>query len=279
MTAYLDLIRFNRPVGTLLLLWPCLWGLALGGQPFIVHNILFFTLGAFLMRSAGCVYNDLMDRDIDALVARTKNRPLASGVLTPQQAWGFFGVLILGAFGLLVYGIYSLGYPVELLYWSVGSLGLVGAYPLMKRITYWPQLFLGLTFSWGIFMGVVVTNTPITISVFLLYGCSVLWTLAYDTIYGYQDLEDDLKIGVKSTPMVFGDLGKWGLLGIYTALFGGLLALGILEGAGTSYYLGIFLFSIINAYLVWTLNLKNPQACLRVFKLSSYLGILIWLSL
>ena len=198
--AYAQLARYDRPIGAWLLFWPCFWGLFLAGAinnvwpPF--NNIVAFAIGALAMRGAGCTYNDIIDRKLDAQVARTALRPLPSGRVSLSGAWGFFlaqlfiGLLVLLSFQSLF--MFALG---------LAALGLVAAYPFMKRFTYWPQAWLGLTFNWGALMGYAVISDNVPPQAMLLYAAGFFWTLGYDTVYAHQDKEDDALIGIKSTAL------------------------------------------------------------------------------
>ncbi|MEM9988493.1 MAG: 4-hydroxybenzoate octaprenyltransferase, partial [Pseudomonadota bacterium] len=195
---YLQIMRVDKPVGTWLLFLPCVWGVLIarpdGTHAKEVYTLLgLFLLGAFVMRSAGCVYNDIVDRDIDAKVSRTASRPLASGELGLRQACGLLVILCLGGLWVLVQ-LHPLAIGIGL-----GSLLLVAAYPFMKRITWWPQAWLGITFNWGVLVGAAAVSGGLSLPVFLYYLAGIAWTLGYDTIYAHQDREDDALIGVKSS--------------------------------------------------------------------------------
>ena len=211
LRPYARLARFDRPIGTWLLLWPCGWGLALaGGLPRDWPLLLWFTAGAFAMRGAGCVYNDIVDRDLDARVARTRNRPIASGRVSVKAAWVWLVALAL--IGLVV----LLQLPLRAQLVALGSLVLVAAYPFMKRITWWPQAWLGLTFNWGVLVGWLAVAPP-SLPMLLLYGAGVFWTLGYDTIYALQDLEDDAFAGIKSSARALGARARTGVGVFYAA--------------------------------------------------------------
>ncbi len=260
-------MRLRRPVGIWLLLWPCFWGMALASDGFPdVRMLLLFAFGAAIMRSAGCVVNDMADRKIDAQVERTKNRPLASGALNMADALTLLCLLL--GLGLLV----VLQLPSVLLYYAAASLVLVAAYPFMKRITYWPQAFLGLTFSLGAIFGwVAVAGAPDWPALFL-YASGIFWTIGYDTIYAHQDIEDDLKIGVKSTAIRFGEQNKR-----FISIFYGASALcmlfAILSAQG-----GFFAYAavaIMLAHLMWqwrAFEPSRPRLALRLFKANAALG-------
>src|SRR6056300_1743827 len=196
MKKYIKLMRLDKPIGIFLLFWPCAWGLALANVQLSNHLILFL-IGSILMRSAGCVYNDIVDRKIDIKITRTKNRPIATGLISLTSAWIL--ILILVSFSLIILFHFNL----KSIIFGLSSAFLVLLYPFMKRITYWPQLFLGLTFNWGIILGWLVMKNEFSPLPFILYLSAVLWTLGYDTIYGLQDIKDDLIVGIKSTSIKF----------------------------------------------------------------------------
>ncbi|MAV63631.1 MAG: 4-hydroxybenzoate octaprenyltransferase [Candidatus Marinimicrobia bacterium] len=204
-TNYLELIRFNRPIGFLLLMWPCWFGLSILELEIItlISWLLIFFLGSFFMRSAGCIINDIIDRNIDKLVKRTKSRPIASNNVSLTEAillLIFF--LLLGLLVLLQFNLYSI-------FCGVLSIPFIILYPFMKRITYWPQVFLGIVFSWGVLIVSIQFNQLLNLKFVLLYLACVFWTLGYDTIYAYQDREDDIKQNIKSTAVYFGPNGRW----------------------------------------------------------------------
>ena len=201
--SYLKLARADRPIGTWLLLWPCLWGIILAARGDLnevrIDLIALFTVGAVVMRGAGCTYNDIVDRDFDAKVARTALRPIPSGDVGVPRAWMFLG------FQLLIGFIILLQFNVLTIALGVASLALIATYPFMKRITYWPQAWLGLTFNWGALMGWTAVTGSITWPAIALYAAGFFWTLGYDTIYAHQDKEDDALIGVKSSALALGN--------------------------------------------------------------------------
>jgi 4-hydroxybenzoate polyprenyltransferase len=210
---YAQLARWDRPIGWQLLLWPCLWSVALAAQaqaglPNVWHMVLFL-IGAVAMRGAGCTYNDIIDTKIDAMVERTRSRPLPSGQITKRAAWVFLVAQALTGFVVLIqFNWFSI-------WLGIASLGVVAAYPFMKRVTNWPQLVLGLAFSWGALMGWAVTFGSLGLAPVLLYGATVLWVMGYDTIYAHQDREDDALVGVKSTARLFGENTKPALIALY----------------------------------------------------------------
>lgn len=267
-------MRLDKPVGIWLLLWPCWWSISLSFQGDIKDHLIllaWFAAGAIIMRSAGCVVNDLADRRFDAEVARTRTRPLASGELNPSDA-----VIIL-IFLLSIALFIALQLHHAVIMWAAVSLVLVGAYPFMKRITYWPQAFLGLTFNSGALLGWVATSGAPSATAWLIYAAGLCWTIGYDTLYAHQDIEDDLRIGVKSTAIAFGRHSKFLILMFYlvSCLFF-LMAL----HAQTN-WLAKFGPSLLMAgfglWLTATTPLGQPAACLRAFKANILLGGLIWL--
>lgn len=271
---YLRLARADRPVGAWLLLFPCWWSQALAelslGRPYpSLWYALLFAVGAFVMRGAGCVYNDIVDREYDAGVARTRNRPIPSGQVTVTAAKAFMVALCLIGLGVL---LQFNGFAVVL---GVASLALVAVYPFMKRFTYWPQLVLGLTFKWGALMGwAAVTGALAWPAVALYVGC-VLWTIGYDTIYAHQDKEDDEVLGLKSTALRFGDATKSWLVAFYggAALFW--VGAGYLAGAGL---IAAAALASVTAHFVWqirTLDISDPQNCLVRFRSNCTVGWLL----
>ena len=204
-TNYLELIRFNKPIGFLLLMWPCWFGLSI--QKIEVENLIYwlliFLLGSFFMRSAGCIINDIIDRNIDKLVKRTQSRPIASKNVSLIEAMILLIIFLLLGFLIL------LNFNLHAIVCGLLSMPIVILYPFMKRITYWPQVFLGIAFSWGVLMVSAQFNQSLTFQFILLYIACVVWTLGYDTIYAYQDREDDIKQNVKSTATYFGENGRW----------------------------------------------------------------------
>jgi len=272
---YLRLARADRPIGSWLLLLPCWWSAALAaiamGQPLPnLWHMALFAVGAVAMRGAGCTYNDLVDRDIDAMVERTRSRPLPSGQVTARQAKLFLvAQVVVGALVLL-----ALADPFA---WMVGiaSLAIVAIYPFMKRITSWPQSVLGLAFSWGALMGWAAAFGRLDPPALLLYAGSILWVIGYDTIYAHQDREDDAIVGVRSTALLFGERTRPILAAFYAGaslLFA--VALWSL-GAPLVAYAGLAAFA---AHLVWQvgrLDIGDPDLCLRLFKSNQYAGLIL----
>ena len=258
---YLRLARADRPVGAWLLLFPCWWSQALAelslGRPYPnLWYALLFAIGAFVMRGAGCVYNDIVDRDYDAGVARTRNRPIPSGQVTVTAAKVF--MVALGLIGLAVLLQFN-GFAVVL---GIASLGLVAIYPFMKRFTYWPQLVLGLTFKWGALMGWAAVTGRSRWPPLLLYAGCILWTIGYDTIYAHQDKEDDEVLGLKSTALRFGEATKPWLVAFYCGATVLWLGAGYLAGAG---FIAAAALASVAAHFAWqirTLDMSDPHNCL-----------------
>jgi 4-hydroxybenzoate polyprenyltransferase len=275
---YLRLSRLDRPIGSWLLLMPCWWSAALaagvtgdvGRLPLILA--LFF-LGAFAMRGAGCTWNDITDRDLDALVERTRSRPIPAGqVSVPQAAAFLVGQALIGLMVLLQFNRFAV-------MTGIASLVIVAVYPFMKRITWWPQIVLGLAFSWGALMGFAVTLGRIDATALVLYAGSIAWVIGYDTIYAHQDAEDDALIGIKSTARLFGARTHRALVvfyGLAVVLIG--LAL-VLAGARWPAGIGLAAFA---AHLIWQirrLEISNPALCLRLFKSNRDAGLLLFAGL
>jgi len=275
---YLRLSRLDRPIGSWLLLMPCWWSAALaagvingiGQLPFII--VLFF-IGAFAMRGAGCTWNDITDRDLDALVERTRSRPIPAGQVSVPQAAAFLVVqALIGLAVLLQFNRFAV-------MTGIASLIIVAVYPFMKRITWWPQVVLGLAFSWGALMGFAVTQERIDATALALYAGSIAWVIGYDTIYAHQDAEDDALIGIKSTALLFGARTKPALMVFYAtavALIGVALTL---AGAGIPAWIGLAAFA---AHLVWQirrLEISDPALCLRIFKSNRDAGLLLFAGL
>ena len=276
---YLRLARADRPIGSWLLLLPCWWSAAFAaiaaGQPLPnLWHMLLFAIGAVAMRGAGCTYNDLVDRDIDALVERTRSRPLPSGQVTARQAKMFLiAQVALGALVLL-----ALAQPFA---WLIGlaSLGIVAIYPFMKRITSWPQSVLGLAFSWGALMGWAATFGRLDTPALLLYAGSILWVIGYDTIYAHQDREDDAIVGVRSTALLFGERTPLFLSLFYGAAVAAFATALWSLGAPALAYVGLAAFA---AHLVWqvrTLDIADPDRCLMLFKSNRDAGLLFLVGL
>ncbi len=276
----LRLMRLDRPIGTWLLFWPCVSGLALGAiaseRPFTrwhdVWLVVLFAIGSIVMRGAGCTYNDIVDRDIDAKVARTRGRPIPSGAVTVRQAWLFLVAQLL--VGLLV--LVQLNFTaIEI---GAASLILVAAYPFMKRITWWPQAWLGLTFNWGALVGFAAQTGAIDTSDLLLYAGLFFWTLGYDTIYAMQDKDDDALIGVKSTALLFGARARDWILGFYAVAFMLITAAGFAGHAGWPF---AFVMIGAGAHLLWQVHHLadgGPETYLKLFRANRDSGAVIALA-
>ena len=277
LRPYLRLARLDRPIGSWLLLIPCWWSLGLAaihaGQPVNIWHVVLFFVGAFAMRGAGCTWNDIVDRDLDAMVERTRSRPIPSGQVSVQAAAGFLvAQALVGLAVLLQFNVFTI--------WTgIASLAVVVIYPFMKRITYWPQIVLGLAFSWGALMGWAAVFARIDAPALLLYAGSIAWVIGYDTIYAHQDTEDDALIGVKSTARLFGERTHLALAVFYSlavVLIGMALLLG---GASWPAWIGLVAFA---AHLVWQirrLDISDPALCLRVFKTNRDAGLLLFAGL
>ncbi|CAK8542055.1 unnamed protein product [Lathyrus sativus] len=271
---YAQLARLDKPIGTWLLLWPCVWSITLAAPPGHLPDFKMLSLfgcGAFLLRGAGCTINDLIDRDIDTKVERTKLRPVASGLLTPFQGLSFLGFQLLLGLGILL----QLNNYSRVL--GASSLLLVFSYPLMKRFTFWPQAFLGLTFNWGALLGWAAVKGNLDPFIVLpLYASGVCWTLVYDTIYAHQDKEDDLKVGVKSTALRFGDSTKEWLTGFGIASLGGLALTGFNAELGWPYYAFLGVASGHLGWQIWTVDLSSRSDCNRKFVSNKWYGAIIF---
>ncbi len=268
---YLRLARADRPIGTWLLVLPCWWGLALAtpSSPDWWLMVL-FAAGSLVMRGAGCTVNDIADKEFDARVARTANRPIASGEISVPQAVLFLGLqLLLGLAVLMQFNTFSI-----LL--GISSLVLVAAYPFMKRITYWPQLFLGLTFNWGALVGWSVVTGNLAAPALTLYAAGIFWTLGYDTIYAHQDKEDDVLIGVKSTALKFGAATKPWLAGFYAITIVLLAWAGTLAGLGWPFYAALSLGALHLALQTRNVDITDPKDCLSKFKSNRDFGLIVF---
>lgn len=279
---YIRLGRFDSPIGSWLLFWPCVWGLMLAavGRESLppIYLIGLFGLGAIIMRGAGCAYNDIIDRNLDGQVARTKTRPLPSGEISVWQAWGF--ILILCGFGFLI----LLQLDIAAIALGFMSVGLVALYPFMKRITWWPQLFLGLTFNWGALMGYAAFVGDVSPSAFALYAGGIFWTLGYDTIYAHQDKEDDALVGIKSSARRLGTATRPALALFYSLALIGFMLAGKLEGitlkdGGLYFWLALIAIMVHFIWQVKRFEIDNNELCLRLFKSNRELGLLVALAI
>ena len=276
---FIDLTRLKKPIGFMLLFWPCAWGLTLvynfneNLNNYYLYLILFF-LGSVLMRSAGCIVNDILDKEFDAKVFRTKNRPIASGKVSIKL--GIFYSLLLCLLALLVF----LNFNLFTIILSLASMPLAFTYPLMKRFTYWPQLFLGITFNYGIILGWTAIKGQIDIIPFILYFGAIFWTLGYDTIYGYQDIKDDEVIGLKSTSIKFKHNSKLFIFICYLFLIFSIYLVGYYGELNNYFYIFMILPIIqIFYYQVKAFDSKNPINCLKIFKSNNFFGLLIFINI
>jgi 4-hydroxybenzoate polyprenyltransferase len=275
---YLRLSRLDRPIGSWLLLMPCWWSAALAAG--IAHdltplplNIALFFVGAFVMRGAGCTWNDITDRDLDAMVERTRSRPIPAGQVSVKQAFVFLAVqALIGLAVLLQFNRFAV-------LTGIASLVIVAVYPFMKRITWWPQIVLGLAFSWGALMGFAASFGRVDLTAFALYAGSIAWVIGYDTIYAHQDAEDDALIGIKSTARLFGAKTHQALMVFYAlavVLIGAALALG---GARWLAWIGLIAFAIHLVWQIRRLDISDPALCLRIFKSNRDAGLLLFAGL
>jgi 4-hydroxybenzoate polyprenyltransferase len=281
---YLRLARADRPIGIWLLLWPCLWSIALASMQaaqdlslsgfwltlFVLKLMILFAIGAAVMRGAGCTYNDIVDRDIDAKVARTAGRPIPSGQVSVGAAWAFLLVLLITGFLVLI----SLN--TFSIWLGAASLIPVAIYPFMKRITNWPQAFLGITFNWGALLGWSAVLGGLALAPIMLFIGCVFWTLGYDTIYAHQDKEDDALIGVHSTARLFGDATKTWVSGFYVLSVLLFSLAGWLAGAGTAYQLGMIAVAAHMGWQIYRLDINDGSSCLTVFKSNRDLGLILF---
>lgn len=267
-------MRLGQPVGIFLLLWPCWWSLALAQHAMPSFGLLvLFAVGAVAMRSAGCIINDMLDRDFDRHVERTRTRPLASGEITMRQAaYTLLALLVLSL--LIVLCMNLMAFKL-----AAFSLVLVASYPLMKRITWWPQAFLGITFNWGALMGWAAVNGDVALPAILLYIGGIFWTLGYDTIYAHQDKADDMRIGVKSTALRLGEESRFWITLFYVAAALLWAVAGITAGNNWRYYIGLMAVAAHFAWQLHIVNINDPANCLRVFRSNSVLGLILFLAL
>lgn len=271
---YLLLIRLNRPIGIFLLLWPTLWGLWIASEGFPNTKILVvFLFGVFLMRSAGCILNDIIDKDFDKFVARTQNRPLASDKLSSIEAFIVAISLIFIAF-LLVLTTNTL--TVQL---SFVAVILAGTYPFLKRHTYLPQFFLGLTFGWSILMAFAATTNSIPKIAWLLLIANILWAVVYDTIYAMIDREDDLKIGIKSTAILFDDADIFIIGLIQSLVLIALIVIGQQASLNTIYYFSLIIGGCLFLYQLYLIRNRDPKKCMQAFLNNNWFGLVVFIGL
>jgi 4-hydroxybenzoate polyprenyltransferase len=274
---YLRLARLDRPIGSWLLLLPCWWSVGLAavaaGTPANVWHVLLFFVGAFAMRGAGCTWNDIVDRDLDARVERTRSRPIPSGQVSVTAAAAFLALqALVGLAVLLQFNLFAIAT-------GIASLGIVAVYPFMKRFTSWPQIVLGLAFSWGALMGWAAAFGRLDWPAYLLYAGSIAWVIGYDTIYAHQDREDDALVGIKSTARLFGERTK-PLLAVFYTLAVALIALaGWSAGAGIAFSIGLLAFAAHLSWQIRRLDIGDPARCLAVFKSNRDAGLILFAAL
>ena len=279
INLFIELTRLKKPIGYMLLFWPCSWGLTIAYDfsvekfTYIIYLILFFT-GAVLMRSAGCIVNDITDRKYDKKVFRTKNRPIASGKVSVLLGAIYSTTLCLIAFIVLIQFNY------HTIIFALGSMPLAFTYPLMKRYTYWPQLFLGITFNYGLILGWISVNSEINFIPILLYLGAIFWTIGYDTIYGFQDIYDDEIIGLKSTSIKFKKKPLKFLSICYSIFIVNLLLVGYLAELNYIFYFfcSIIIIHMIG-YQIKEINITMPSKCFKIFKSNNIIGLLVFLGI
>ena len=275
---FIDLTRLNKPIGYMLLFWPCSWGLAYAyinnqNTSLFIYYLFLFFLGSVLMRSAGCIFNDIVDRDFDKKVKRTKKRPVASGKITIKHSLMYVVFLCVLAFIILI----QFNYLTIIL--GLSSMFLAFSYPFMKRITYWPQLFLGFTFNWGLIMAWTAMGNVISSDIIILYFSAIFWTLGYDTIYGTQDISDDEIIGLKSTALKFKNNIKKFVTMTYIITITSIIYLfkDSFKFDVSTFF--IFLFFISLVYQIIKFKKNQPALCLHAFKLNNYSGLFLFLGI
>ena len=279
LNLFIELTRLNKPIGYMLLFWPCLWGLTLvynfnGEIQTYVKYLGFFLLGSIIMRSAGCIVNDITDKKFDQKVERTKNRPIASGKISTNLALLYALILCLCAFLVLI------NFNLLTIILALASMPLAFSYPLIKRFTYWPQLFLGITFNYGLILAWISINNSISVIPILFYIGAIFWTLGYDTIYGYQDIKDDEIIGVKSTSIKFKNNPKSFLILCYSFFIISLLLVGYIMKYNFIYFFSLLLpFFHLFFYQINKLDIKNPNNCHKLFKSNNIIGLIIFINI
>ena len=279
LKLFVELTRLKKPIGYMLLFWPCAWGLTLAynfneSLNFYIFYLLLFFLGSVLMRSAGCIVNDILDKEFDTKVFRTKDRPIASDKISIKLA--IFYSIILCFIALLV----LLNFNLFTIILALGSMPLAFTYPLMKRFTYWPQLFLGITFNYGLILGWTSIHGQINVVPIIFYIGAIFWTLGYDTIYGYQGVKDDEIIGLKSTSIKFKGKERKFLYTCYSIL----LILFVIGGYYMNFHYSYYILSILPLahlffYQMKIFNSKNPESCLKAFKSNNFFGLIVFLQI
>ena len=276
LKLFIQLSRLDKSIGYMLLFWPCLWGLTIAynfennSNTYFFYLILFF-LGSVFMRSVGCIVNDIVDRNYDKKVLRTKSRPIASGKISVKL--GFFYIVVLCLLALLV----LLQFNKLTIILGLASMPLAFSYPYMKRLTYWPQLFLGITFNYGLLIGWTSIQENLSLIPIIFYIGAIFWTLGYDTIYGYQDIKDDEIIGIKSTSIKFKNNPKKILIICYSLFLISLFYVGILMNFKNIYFCSLIIPLIhLLFYQIRTLNINNSRLCLKIFRSNNFLGFIIF---
>jgi len=279
INLFIELIRLKKPIGYMLLFWPCMWGLSLaydfsnGLNNYFFYTLLFF-LGSVLMRSAGCIVNDISDKDFDKKVSRTKNRPIATGKISTKLALIYATTLCFFSFLILI------NFNFLTIVLAIASMPLAFGYPLMKRFTYWPQLFLGFTFNYGLILGWTSIVNQINLVPILFYFGAVFWTLGYDTIYGFQDIKDDEIIGVKSTSIKFKKKSNSFLIMCYSIFILSTLMVGILMHFSIIFFIFLLIpFIHLIFYQIIKLDINNPNNCLKIFKSNNFFGSLVLINI
>ena len=279
LNLFIELTRLKRPIGYMLLFWPCAWGLTLAYDfsndlnNYFFYLSLFF-LGSVLMRSAGCIVNDISDKEFDKKVERTKNRPIASNKVSIQLAIFYTTILCALAFLILI------NFNNLTIILALCSMPLAFTYPLMKRFTYWPQLFLGITFNYGLILGWICIKNQLDVVVILLYFGAIFWTLGFDTIYGFQDIKDDEIIGIKSTSIKFKKKPKLFLFLCYLIFISSLITVGFfMNFSYLFYFFSLIITTQLIFFQIYKLDFKNPKKCLQIFKSNNFLGLLVFLNI
>ena len=278
LKLFIQLSRLDKPIGYMLLFWPCLWGLTIAynfennSNTYFFYLILFF-LGSVFMRSAGCIVNDIVDRNYDKKVLRTKSRPIASEKISVKL--GFFYIVVLCLLALLV----LLQFNKSTIILGLASMPLAFSYPYVKRLTYWPQLFLGITFNYGLLIGWTSIQENLSLIPIILYIGAIFWTLGYDTIYGYQDIKDDEIIGIKSTSIKFKNNPKKFLSLCYLITLSSIIITGLYMNFNNGYFLFLLIPAIHMFFQLKKLDIENSENCLKIFKSNNMLGLIIFINL
>ncbi len=279
INLFIELTRLKKPIGYMLLFWPCAWGLTIAYNfsnnlnQYLFYLILFF-LGSVLMRSAGCIINDILDRKFDKKVFRTKNRPIASGKISVNLGLIYAIILCFLAFLILI----NFNYFTIIV--ALASMPLAFTYPLMKRFTYWPQLFLGVTFNYGLILGWTSINSEVNLIPLIFYFGAIFWTLGYDTIYGFQDIKDDEIIGLKSTSIKFKSNPYIFLIVCYSTFFLILLITGYLMELNKNYFIfNVLIFLQLFIFQLRKLNIKIASNCFNIFRSNNFLGLIVFLAI